>query len=50
MKQTAPEEAPLLGVYLHGAAGDLAAEELGDGLLAGDILRNLAKARKKLAE
>ncbi|WP_462331914.1 NAD(P)H-hydrate dehydratase [Schwartzia sp. (in: firmicutes)] len=46
MEEASSENAPLLGVYLHGAAGDMAAEENGDGLLAGDILRNIPKARK----
>ena len=40
--------APILGVYLHGRAGDMAAEEKGEGLMAGDILANLGKARREL--
>ncbi|HUT76188.1 MAG TPA: NAD(P)H-hydrate dehydratase, partial [Polyangia bacterium] len=37
-----PLEATLLGVSLHGSAGDLAAERLGEpGLLAGDLLAEL---------
>lgn len=49
LKQTpSAEEAALLGVYLHGAAGDLAAEDNAEGLLAGDILRKLPLARKYL--
>ena len=51
LRQTAsPEEAALLGVYLHGAAGDLAAEEKAEGLLAGDLLAKLPLARKSLKE
>lgn len=38
-----------LGVYLHGLAGDLAAEKLGEeSLCASDIIRYLPKAFKKL--
>ncbi len=44
-----PAEAVQLGVYLHGLAGDLAAEELGEeSLLASDIIEFLPKAFKKL--
>ena len=51
VRQTASlEEAALLGVYLHGAAGDLAAEERAEGLLAGDLLDKLPLARKWLKE
>ena len=40
-----PEEAAVLGVYLHGLAGDLAAEALGqEALLASDIIENIGKA------
>ena len=38
------ESATKLGVYLHGFAGDLAFEELGNGLVAGDIAANLGRA------
>src|SRR5699024_8669796 len=35
------KEAALLGVYLHGLAGDLAARESGEeSLIAGDLIRN----------
>ena len=44
-----PSEAVVLGVYLHGLAGDLAAEELGEEcMLASDIINYLPKAFKKL--
>ena len=35
-----PMQAAILGVYIHGVAGDLLSEQLGDaGLLASDILQ-----------
>ncbi len=37
-----PQEATLLGVYLHGKAGDKAAEEIGENaMIARDIINNL---------
>jgi hydroxyethylthiazole kinase-like uncharacterized protein yjeF len=40
-----PSAAALLGVYLHGAAGDAAAEQLGpESLIAGDIVQYLPQA------
>ncbi len=40
-----PEEAAVLGVYLHGLAGDLAADEIGqEALIASDITEHLGKA------
>jgi NAD(P)H-hydrate epimerase len=40
-----PEDATLLGVYLHGLAGDLAKTEFGEySLIAGDLISNLGKA------
>ncbi|MCC6460244.1 MAG: NAD(P)H-hydrate dehydratase [Saprospiraceae bacterium] len=40
-----PREACLLGVYLHGLAGDLAATATGQaGLIAGDLVAGLGKA------
>ncbi len=40
-----PEVATLLGVFLHGLAGDLAAEEVGENsLLASDIVRKIPAA------
>ncbi|MCD6012498.1 MAG: NAD(P)H-hydrate dehydratase [Flavipsychrobacter sp.] len=41
----APHEAAILGVYLHGLAGDIAARELSqEALIAGDIINYLGKA------
>lgn len=41
----APEQAAILGVFMHGMAGDLAAETLGhEALLASDIIQNLGIA------
>lgn len=46
-----PLEAAKLGVYLHGLAGDLACEELGElSLVATDLLRFLPKAIARLKE
>ena len=40
-----PQEAALLGVYLHGYAGDIAAQEMGmEAMLARDITRNIGKS------
>ena len=44
-------EACALGMYLHGLAGDLAADELGqESLMASDIIEYLPKAFKRLEE
>jgi len=46
-----PFEAAAAGVYLHGMAGDMVRQELGDtGMLAGDLLPVLPKAIKKIKE
>jgi len=46
----APYDAARLGVYLHGQAGELVRERLGDaGLLAGDLPEALPVVRKRLA-
>jgi NAD(P)H-hydrate epimerase len=43
-------EVAAAAVYLHGLAGDLAAEEFGQqSMLAGDLLESIPKAYKKLA-
>lgn len=44
-----PLDASLIGVYLHGLAGDMAAKKLGmDALIAGDLVDHIGKAFKKL--
>jgi ADP-dependent NAD(P)H-hydrate dehydratase / NAD(P)H-hydrate epimerase len=44
-----PEQAAILGVYLHGLAGDLAAEVLStESMLASDIIMFLSKAFKQI--
>ena len=41
-------DAAVLGVYLHGLAGDIVAESIGmHGLMAGDVLNNIPKAIKQ---
>jgi ADP-dependent NAD(P)H-hydrate dehydratase / NAD(P)H-hydrate epimerase len=48
-QQYKPFEAALLGVFLHGLAGDIAADEMGmEALLASDLINNIGKAFKKL--
>lgn len=49
-KTMAAEDAALCGVYIHGLAGDLGAEDLGEyGLLAGDIAYYIAIALKNIS-
>lgn len=44
-----PATAAILGVFIHGLAGDIAAKKTGEhALLAGDIIENIGKAFKKL--
>jgi NAD(P)H-hydrate epimerase len=44
-----PKDACLLGVYLHGLAGDLAAKKNGmEAMVAGDIVKQLGRSFKKL--
>ena len=46
-----PQDATLLGVFLHGKAGDLAAQQLGqESLIASDIIRFLPDAFQYLRE
>ena len=40
-----PEEAAIIGVFVHGKAGDIAASEMGEeSMIASDISKNLGKA------
>ena len=48
MRQMDSRMAPLVGVYLHGYAGDLAYASMGNGLVAGDILAVLPAALRDL--
>lgn len=44
-----PETAAVVGVHIHGLAGDMAAEEQGEyGVTALDIADNIGKAIKKI--
>ena len=44
-----PEQAAILGVYVHGVAGDIAAGKLSQqALIASDIIDNLGEAFKLL--
>ncbi|MFZ1495657.1 MAG: NAD(P)H-hydrate dehydratase [Saprospiraceae bacterium] len=46
-----PLEAAVLGVYVHGLAGDMAAKKLGhEALLAGDIIDNLGNAFSEVSK
>ena len=46
-----PEDAAVLGVFLHGYAADRLAERLGEaGMIAGDLLTELPAARRALRE
>ena len=48
VKQVGMENAALLGVYLHGLAGDMAYSKFGNGLLSGDVLDMLPAAQEAL--
>jgi NAD(P)H-hydrate epimerase len=46
-----PLRAALLGVYVHGLAGDLARDRLGEwSMLAGDIMKHLHRALQQLVK
>ena len=45
------ENACIVGMYLHGLAGDIAARELGEeSVIASDLIKNLPYAFKRLNE
>lgn len=45
------KEACIIGMFLHGLAGDIAAEELGkESLMASDIINRLPKAFKRMED
>ncbi len=46
-----PENAAIVGVYLHGLAGDIAAEESGyESIIASDIINCLSMAFNRIKE
>ena len=46
-QKVSPFDAAVLGVYLHGLAGNIVAESIGmHGLMAGDVLNQVPKAIK----
>ncbi len=48
-QQYTPEEAVVVGTFLHGLAGDIAAVEKGENaLIASDIIECIPKAYKEL--
>ena len=49
MRQMESGMTPIVGVYVHGRAGDIAYEHCGNGLVAGDILELLPQALKELS-
>lgn len=50
-QQYSPEEAVLLGVWLHGLAGDKAAKDIGEeSLIASDVVKHLATAYHHLSK
>ena len=46
----APIDAATAAAYVHGAAGDLAGLELGQGATAGDVLRRVPAAVRRVLE
>ena len=49
MRQMESGMTPIVGVYAHGRAGDIAYEHCGNGLVAGDVLELLPAALKELS-
>ncbi len=49
-KQVQEGTAPFVGTYIHSLAGDLAAEEYSEGLIATDIIKMLPRARMKIMD
>lgn len=46
-----PADAAMMGMYLHGLAGDLAAKALGkESLIASDLIEHLPQAFMRLSE
>jgi NAD(P)H-hydrate epimerase len=45
-----PEDAGVLGAYVHGMAGDLAAIRTGEGTTASDVLAALPTAIERLSQ
>jgi len=45
----APEQAAIYGVFLHGLAGDIAAERVGqEAMIASDIIKHIGDAINKV--
>ena len=49
MRQMESGMTPIVGVYVHGRAGDIAYEHCGNGLVAGDILELLPQSLRELS-
>ena len=49
-RQVTEGKSPLAGVYIHGRAGDLAYQEKGNCLIAGDIVKTIPKIAKELSK
>jgi len=46
-----PKEACILGVFLHGLAGDIAAKKMSqEAMIAGDVVNNLGNAFKRILD